>query len=227
MNKQVIDYIKKIKNYINFFLLFVVIIIFFFSSRFGKYIYSGVIRNIANREVFSNYLHDKNSCDSINQEKGINLYRDSLDVSPGSYLTWRSFAFENGIRDRVWLKNQINKLMKQGKNEWIDQFIFYNEIPEWAIQINWSTQRCLLEWKAFNLGLVYSAQGKWQNAITYYQIGIALSSGSIRPDILTEYYNALANFKLEDNQPANRLAAAKYYALAGNREGAKSLFSKL
>ncbi len=222
------EYLPLKKRNLYIFLLFITILIIIFPSKIGKNVYAGVTRNIANREILSSYERNEGQCEGIDQSKGINLYQYSLDINPESMLAWRNLTFEKGIRDREWLENQIKLWSDQGKQEWIDQFISYLDVPSWGIQINWSNQRCLLEWKAFTLGLIYSTQGKWQEAVSYYQIGIALSSGELRPEIVAEYYDALANYTMLNNDLASdQLAAGKYFALAGNQEKAKPIFDEL
>jgi hypothetical protein len=73
------------------------------------------------------------------------------------------------------------------------------------------------------------AMGHFDAAVSQYQAGIALALGRVPPEIIQEYYLALARLRLSVEIPSSRdrLASAKYLALAGQTQEAQSMLTAL
>ena len=190
---------------------------------------SAWLRNLGGRTLLFE-LQGGSDCNVIAPAAvGSNLDR-ALKLAPSSIPTQRMLLRIKGLTRRGWIPENTKAgpaVSDTLKGTYRDPLLLLYS-TRMSSSRSWEPRRCLAAWGAWTAALTEAATGNWEAAVTQYQAGLGLAPGRIPKEILAEYYTALARHALSTSDAsAQRLAAAKYLALAGETTEAASLFAEL
>lgn len=181
---------------------------------------AAALRNSAGRELVRQVTDAEGACAGPSLAPIADRLEKAMRFQPEAGSSWRMLLRVKGLVDRTWIGDldsevqapwagEVRQAMTSAANTLLP--------TPWAMQESWTTPRCLNTWGSWTLGSLWATSGQWERAVAAYQAGLGLAPGRVPPEILEEYYLALARHTLSTGLASTRqeLAAAKYLALAG------------
>ena len=139
----------------------------------------------------------------------------AVALQPDSAAAWLMLLRVRGLTDRAWLRGHTAELPTPDTLEVVLAELIPDHMQSaWP----WDVNRCNQTWAAWTTALLRAEQGRWDEAVAAYQIGLGLAPGRTPPAIVQEYYRALS----QATQVAPQ-AAAHYLTLAEDAQATAPL----
>lgn len=187
------------------------------------------LRNQAGGIFLASLQSTDNDCTALPLQSIAEPLVRAMTLQPNSLATWKALVRLSGLNNRQWITqnaDRLSSLMVTAAGTFRDPLALVRS-RRMSTTSPWGLRRCLATWGAWTAGLAEAAAGRWEEAVAQYQAGLGLAPGRVPPGIIREYYEASARQILSSDgaSAAERLAAAKYLALAGRTTEAAGLFS--